>query len=70
MIEKPLLLCDTAHTIQPVLQKLEYDPVKSFSLIASLVTGDNMLVSPASVPAKTLQEFIALAKQKPGQLVA
>jgi tripartite-type tricarboxylate transporter receptor subunit TctC len=65
-----LLVCDTAHTIQPVLQKLEYDPVKSFSLIASLVTGDSMLVSPASVPVKTLQEFIALAKQKPGQLVA
>ena len=65
-----LLVCDTAHTIQPVLQKLEYDPVKSFSLIASLVTGDSTLVSPASVPARTLQEFIALAKQKPGQLVA
>jgi tripartite-type tricarboxylate transporter receptor subunit TctC len=65
-----LLVCDTAHTIQPVLQKLEYDPVKSFSLIASLVTGDSMLVSPASVPVKTLQEFIMLAKQKPGQLVA
>lgn len=65
-----LLVCDTAHTIQPVLQKLEYDPIKSFSLIASLVTGDSMLVSPANLPAKTLQEFIALAKQKPGQLVA
>lgn len=65
-----LLVCDTAHTIQPALQKLEYDPIRSFSLIASLVTGDSMLVSPASVPVKTLQEFIALAKQKPGQLVA
>jgi tripartite-type tricarboxylate transporter receptor subunit TctC len=65
-----LLVCDTAHTIQPVLQKLEYDPIKSFSLIASLVTGDSMLVSPGSVPVKTLQDFIALAKQKPGQLVA
>lgn len=65
-----LLICDTAHTIQPVLQKLEYDPIKSFSLIASLVNGDNMLVSPASLPARTIQEFIALAKQKPGQLVA
>ena len=65
-----LLVCDTAHTIQPALQKLEYDPIKSFSLIASLVTGDSMLVSPASVPVKTLQEFIALAKQMPGQLVA
>ena len=65
-----LLVCDTAHTIQPALQKLEYDPVRSFSLIASLVTGDSMLVSPASFPPKTLQEFIAAAKQKPGQLVA
>jgi tripartite-type tricarboxylate transporter receptor subunit TctC len=65
-----LLVCDTAHTIQPALQKLEYDPIKSFSLIASLVTGDSMLVSPATLPVKTLQEFIALAKQKPKQLVA
>jgi tripartite-type tricarboxylate transporter receptor subunit TctC len=65
-----LLVCDTAHTIQPTLQKLEYDPIKSFSLIASLVTGDSLLVSPSSVPAKTIQEFIALAKQKPGQLIA
>ena len=65
-----LLVCDTAHTIQPALQKLEYDPIKSFTLIASLVTGDSMLVSPANLPVKTLQEFIALAKQKPGQLVA
>lgn len=65
-----LLVCDTAHTIQPTLQKLEYDPVKSFSLIASLVTGDSMLVSPAGVPAGTLKEFIALARKKPGQLVA
>ena len=65
-----LLVCDTAHTIQPVLQKLEYDPIKSFSLIATLVNGPNMLVSPASLPVKSVQDFIALAKQKPGQLVA
>jgi tripartite-type tricarboxylate transporter receptor subunit TctC len=65
-----LLVCDTAHTIQPTLQKLEYDPIKSFSLIASLVTGDSLLVSPSSVAAKTIQEFIALAKQKPGHLIA
>jgi tripartite-type tricarboxylate transporter receptor subunit TctC len=65
-----LLVCDTAHTIQPTLQKLEYDPIKSFSLIASLVTGDSMLVSPSSLPAKTIREFVALAKQKPGNLIA
>ncbi len=65
-----LLVCDTAYTIQPALQKLEYHPIKSFSLIASLVTGDSMLVTPANVPAASLKEFIALAKKKPGQLVA
>ena len=65
-----LLVVDTAHTIQPVLQKLEYDPVKSFSLIASLVKGDTVLTVPASLPANSLQDFIALARQKPGTLVA
>src|SRR5688572_3109501 len=64
-----LLVCDTAHTIQPTLQKLEYHPIRSFSLIASLVTGDSMLVTPANVPASSIKEFIALAKKKPGQLV-
>jgi len=65
-----LLVVDTAHTIQPVLQKLEYDPIRSFSLIASMVKGDTVLTVPASLPANTLQEFIALARQKPGTLVA
>ena len=65
-----LLVCDTAHTIQPTLQKLEYDPIKSFTLIASLVVGDSMLVAPGNFQAGTIQDFIALAKKKPGQLVA
>jgi tripartite-type tricarboxylate transporter receptor subunit TctC len=65
-----LLIVDTAHTIQPALQKLEYDPIKSFSLIAKLANGDSVYAVPPSVPANTVQEFIALAKQKPGQLVA
>src|SRR6185436_16008878 len=65
-----LLVCDTAHTIQPALQKLDYDAIKSFSLIASLVSGDSMLVVPSSVPAGNIKQFITLAKQKPGQLAA
>ena len=65
-----LLVCDTAHTIQPALQKLDYDPIKSFTLIASLVTGDSMLAAPANFPASSVPEFIALAKKQPGKLVA
>ena len=65
-----LLVCDTAHTIQPALQKLDYDPIKSFTLIASLVNGDSMLAAPANLPASSVPEFIALAKKQPGKLVA
>jgi tripartite-type tricarboxylate transporter receptor subunit TctC len=65
-----LLVCDTAHTIQPALQKLDYDPIKSFSLIASLVRGDTVLAIPASMPVMNIAQFIALARAKPGTLVA
>ncbi len=63
-----LLIVDTAHTIQPSLQKLEYDPIKSFSLIAKIANGHSVFAVPASIPANSVKEFIALAKQKPGQL--
>ena len=65
-----LLVCDTAHTIQPALQKLDYDPIRSFSLISSLVRGDTVLAIPASLPVTTIPQFIALARAKPGTLVA
>jgi len=58
------LLLNTAgaQTLSPVLYKAGYDPVKSFapiSLISSI--GFVMVVHP-SVPAKTVQEFVALAR--------
>lgn len=65
-----LLIVDTAHTIQPSLQKLEYDPIKSFSLIAKLANGHSVFAIPQTLPVNSVKEFIALAKQKPGQLVA
>jgi len=53
-----------AQTLSPVLYKAGYDPLKSFapvSLISSI--GFVMVVHP-SVPAKTVQEFVALARSK------
>jgi tripartite-type tricarboxylate transporter receptor subunit TctC len=59
----------SSHAINPALNpKLPFDPVKDFtpvSLVASIPFA--MIVHP-SVPAKSVQEFIALAKSKPGQL--
>jgi tripartite-type tricarboxylate transporter receptor subunit TctC len=57
------------QAINPSLYpKMPYDPDKAFapvSLVAELPLA--MMVNPA-VPAKTAQEFVALARSKPGQL--
>ena len=45
-----------------------YDPLKDFSAVSLLTRNTVMLVVHPSVPAKTLQEYMALAREKPGQL--
>jgi tripartite-type tricarboxylate transporter receptor subunit TctC len=48
--------------------KMPYDNLKDFSPISLVVHVPNMLVvNPATVPAKTFGEFVALLKAKPGQ---
>jgi tripartite-type tricarboxylate transporter receptor subunit TctC len=64
-----LLVITTSHNTQPLLQKLPYDPVKSFTPIAFLGDAPYVLVIHPSVPATSVKELIALAKQKPGQLI-
>ena len=55
--------------VNPALYpKLGYDPVKSFAPVAWVARVPNVLVVPASSPAKTFEEFIALAKSRPGRL--
>ena len=65
-----LLLGTTGtHTINPNLySKLPYDPIKDFAPISLVVKYLNILVVNPSVPAKSVAELIALAKQKPGQV--
>jgi tripartite-type tricarboxylate transporter receptor subunit TctC len=53
----------------PAFYKLPFDPLKDFAPIAKLGTGTMVLVVHPSVPANSLKELIALAKQKPGQLI-
>jgi tripartite-type tricarboxylate transporter receptor subunit TctC len=64
-----LLITSTALTTSPYTHKLKFDPVKSFDPVSMLAIADPAIVAinPA-LPAKTIQEFIALAKAKPGQL--
>jgi tripartite-type tricarboxylate transporter receptor subunit TctC len=48
--------------------KSPYDPVKDFRPISSLLSVQNVLVVPVSLPVKSVAELVALAKQKPGAL--
>ncbi len=64
-----ILLVTAAHAINPLLfPNQPYDPIKDFAAVATLVSSTYVLVLNNSVPASNLQEFIALAKAKPGQL--
>ena len=49
-------------------KNLPYDPVKDFAPVALCFTTPLYLVVHPSVPAKTVQELIALAKSHPGKL--
>jgi tripartite-type tricarboxylate transporter receptor subunit TctC len=64
-----LLLTSSALTTAPYVYKLKFDPVKSFEPVSMLAIADPAIVAinPA-LPAKSIQEFIALAKAKPGEL--
>jgi tripartite-type tricarboxylate transporter receptor subunit TctC len=45
-----------------------YDPIKDFTAVTEVATMPNVIVLGVGVPAKNLQELIALAKSKPGEL--
>ena len=51
-----------------VYRKLPYDTVRDFEPITQVAATATLVVINPSVPAKSLQEFVALAKAKPGQL--
>jgi len=66
------LLVGTAGgmTINPALHpKLSYDPFRDFSPVGMLVRNPQILVVNPSLPARNLNELVALAKSKPGQLM-
>ncbi len=54
--------------IRPQLTKVPYDPIRDLAPIILMVTVPNVLVVHPSVPARSLQELIALAKADPGKL--
>jgi tripartite-type tricarboxylate transporter receptor subunit TctC len=55
--------------IAPALYpNIDYDPIKSFEPVATIALLPHVFVVPQHVQAKTLAEFIALAKANPGKM--
>ncbi|TSH90758.1 tripartite tricarboxylate transporter substrate binding protein [Verticiella sediminum] len=64
-----LMTTNTTHAANEHLYKnLPYDPVKDFTPVTALSKGAMLMVVNAGSPVKSVGEFIALAKEKPGGL--
>ena len=58
-----------SHAVNPNLHaKLPYDPVTDFAPITLIASAPSVLVVHPAVPARTIEEFTALAKANPGKL--
>jgi len=64
-----LMLTSNGHTVAGVVNKnLQFDPVKDFVGITQVASVPLVLIINPDLPAKTVKEFIELAKAKPGAL--
>ena len=63
-----LLFTSLTHSMNEAITKLPYDTLKSFTPVAMLGRGTNVLVVNPALPVRTLPEFIALAKARPRQI--
>ena len=62
-----LLMAHFPLAITVNIAKVSFDPVRDFLPVTLLATTQNLLAVNPSVPVKSVQEFIALARSKPGQ---
>jgi tripartite-type tricarboxylate transporter receptor subunit TctC len=63
-----ILVVSTGFIINPSLYaKIPYDPFKDFSPVTLIAASPNVLTVAPSVPAKSVQELIALIKANPGK---
>jgi len=65
-----LLLSSVAtHALAPALYaKPGYDPIRDFTPVTTLAVAPTLFVAHPALPAKTVNEFIALAKAKPDDI--
>ncbi|MES2561151.1 MAG: tripartite tricarboxylate transporter substrate binding protein [Pseudomonadota bacterium] len=66
-----ILFVSSSFVVNPTLySKIPYDPYKSFVPVTNAAASPNVFTVHPSVPAKSMQELIALAKNSPGKFSA
>ncbi len=64
-----LLICDTTLAVLPTLHPtLPFDIFRDLATIGAIAAAPTTLVVRRELPAQSLQEFIALARSRPGQI--
>jgi len=63
-----LLTTDNILVVNPHIGKTPFDPFRDFTPVTQIAQLQFLLVVHPSVPAKSVQELVALAKAKPGAL--
>ena len=64
-----LLIISSSFTINAsTYAKLPFDPLRDFAPVSSIATSDIIFVVNPTVPARSVKEFVALAKSRPGKL--
>jgi len=61
-----ILLATNAYSVNATLySKIPYDPAKDFVGVSELATSPNTFVVRSELPAKTMKDFVALARENP-----
>src|SRR6478672_1246842 len=58
----------TLVTLQHLYEKIPYDTLRDFTPITALVSATQALVANSSLPVKTVNDVVTLAKAKPGEV--
>jgi len=64
-----LTLIASSYTVNPAIHKLNFDPVTEVTPIIQLSRGPLLVLVNPSLGASTLQDLIAMAKKKPGEIM-
>ncbi|HEX2829278.1 MAG TPA: tripartite tricarboxylate transporter substrate binding protein [Burkholderiales bacterium] len=63
------LASQTTHAVAPAMYpKVGFDPIKDFATVVRVAHNPLLMVSHPSLPVKSFQDVVALAKARPGQI--